>query len=83
MVRTRLLALGLLSFGVAACGGATRLVNTWTDPAARPIGWSGQKVAAVVLNSRDSIRLGAEESLERESTSRGAQGEGRPGGKMI
>ncbi len=46
MVRTRLLALGLLSFGVAA----------------------------FVLRSRDSIRLGAEESLERELTNRGARG---------
>ncbi len=41
MIRTRLLALGLLSFGVAA----------------------------FLLNSRDFIRLGAEESLAQELTS--------------
>ncbi len=73
-MRTRLLAVGLLSFGLAACGGATRFASTWVDPAARPTNWDGQKVAAFVLSARDSIRLGAEESLARELTSRGAQG---------
>ncbi len=74
MMNTRLLALGFLSFGLAACGGATRFASTWVDPTARPTDWDGQKVAAFVLSSRDSIRLGAEETLARELTSRGAQG---------
>ena len=74
MIRTRLLTLGLLSFGLAACGGATRFSSTWVDPAAGPTDWDGQKVVAFVLSARDSIRLGAEESLARELTSRGAQG---------
>ncbi len=74
MIRTRLLALGLLSLGLAACGGATRFSSTWVDPAAGPTDWDGQKVVAFVLSTRDSIRLGAEESLARELTSRGAQG---------
>ena len=74
MMNTRLLALGFLSFGLAACGGATRFASTWVDPAAGPTDWDGQKVAAFVLSSRDSIRLGAEETLARELTSRGAQG---------
>ena len=74
MIRTRLLALVLLSLGLAACGGATRFSSTWVDPAAGPTDWDGQKVVAFVLSARDSIRLGAEESLARELTSRGAQG---------
>ncbi len=74
MIRTRLLALGLLSLGLAACGGATRFSSTWVDPAAGPTDWDGQKVVAFVLSARDSIRLGAEETLARELTSRGAQG---------
>ncbi len=74
MMSTRLLALGLLSFGLAACGSTTRFSSTWVDPEARPTDWDGQKVAAFVLSSRDSIRLGAEESLARELTSRGARG---------
>ena len=74
MINTRLLALGFLSFGLAACGGATRFASTWVDPTAGPTDWDGQKVAAFVLSSRDSIRLGAEETLARELTSRGAQG---------
>ena len=74
MMRTRLLALGLLSLGLAACGGATRFSSTWVDPAAGPTDWDGQKVVAFVLSARDSIRLGAEETLARELTSRGAQG---------
>ncbi len=73
-MRTRLLALGLLVSGLTACGGATRFASTWVDPAARPTNWDGQKVAAFVLSPRESIRLGAEESLARELTSRGAQG---------
>ena len=63
MIRTRLLALVLLSLGFAACGGATRFSSTWVDPAAGPTDWDGQKVVAFVLSARDSIRLGAEESL--------------------
>ena len=74
MIRTRVLALGLLSLGLAACGGATRFSSTWVDPAAGPTDWDGQKVVAFVLSARDSIRLGAEETLARELTSRGAQG---------
>ena len=74
MMNTRLLAVGFLSFGLAACGGATRFASTWVDPTAGPTDWDGQKVAAFVLSSRDSIRLGAEETLARELTSRGAQG---------
>lgn len=74
MIRTRLLALVLLSLGLAACGGATRFSSTWVDPAAGPTDWPGQKVVAFVLSARDSIRLGAEESLARELTSRGALG---------
>jgi len=74
MIRTRLLTLGLLSLGLAACGGATRFSSTWVDPAAGPTDWDGQKVAAFVLSARDSIRLGAEESLARELTSLGSQG---------
>ena len=66
--------MGLLSLGLAACGGATRFSSTWVDPAAGPTDWPGQKVVAFVLSARDSIRLGAEESLARELTSRGAQG---------
>ncbi len=73
-MRSRLLALGLLSLSLAACGGATRFASTWVDPAARPTDWDGQKVVAFVLSSRDSIRLGAEETLARELTSRGALG---------
>lgn len=74
MMKNRLLALGLLSVALTACGGSTRYVNTWVDPAARPTDWDGQKIAAFVLSSRDSIRLGAEETLARELTSRGARG---------
>ena len=74
MMRNRLLALGLLSLALTACGGKTRFSSTWVDPAARPTNWDGQKIAAFVLSSRDSIRLGAEETLARELTSRGAQG---------
>ena len=74
MMSTRLFSLGLLSLGLAACGGATRFSSTWVDPAVGPTDWDGQKVVAFVLSARDSIRLGAEESLARELTSRGAQG---------
>ena len=73
MIKNRWFALGLVLFGLAACGGGTRFVSTWTNPAAQPTNWEGQKVAAFVLSSRDSIRLGAEESLARELTSRGVQ----------
>ena len=73
MKQARLLALGTLSFTLAACG-ATRFVSTWTDPAAGPVDWRGQKVAAFVIHHLNSVRKGAEETLARELTRRGAQG---------
>ena len=73
MIGTRILAIGFLLLGPTACGG-TSFVNTWTDPTARPVDWSDQKIAGFVVSSREAMRKGAEESLARELTSRGAQG---------
>ena len=74
MIGTRILAIGFLSLSLTACGGGTTFVNTWTDPTARPVDWSDQKIAGFVLSSREAMRKGAEESLARELTSRGAKG---------
>jgi hypothetical protein len=63
----------LLSLALTACGGA-KFVNTWTDPTAEPVNWQGKKIAAFVMTLMKDTREGAEGSLARELTERGAQG---------
>ena len=72
--KKRLVAYLLLTVSLAACGKSTKFATTWTEPSAAPVDWSGQKVAAFVVSAHEATRLGAESTLARELTARGAQG---------
>ena len=57
----------------AACA-STSFNSTWRNPAAEPGNFQGQKVAALVMSTDQSVRFGAEDALARELTARGAVG---------
>lgn len=59
---------------VALSGCATGLVSSWKAPDAEPFRLHGEKVAAVVMVSDQTIRLAGEDALSRELRARGAQG---------
>ena len=48
--------------------------HTWKDPAATPLEFKGEKVAAVVLVKDDAMRRLAEDRLAQQIAARGAQG---------
>ena len=59
---------------VALSGCATGLVSSWKAPDAEPFRMRGEKVAAVVMVSDQSIRFAGEDALARELSARGAEG---------
>lgn len=63
----------LLAFVVAGYAGP-KFVTTWKDPTAGKFNLKGKKVAAIVISSYTSVRVGGETSLAYELTKRGAQG---------
>ncbi len=74
MIRlTRFLLIFLLLAGVSGCG-PVKFVSTWKNPEAQPQNWEGEKIAAFVITLMKATRLGAETTLARELTQRGAQG---------
>lgn len=59
---------------LALTGCAASLVSSWKAPDAQSFPLHGEKVAAVVMVSDQSIRLAGEEALARELSSRGVHG---------
>lgn len=57
----------------AACASSTKFISSWPNPEAKPSTMQGKKVAALVMVTEDSLRYGAEASLARELTKRGAE----------
>jgi len=71
--KTIVFSLLLLATGFSALGG-TKFLNTWKNPEAAPTNWRGKKVVAFTITFLNAARPGAEESLARELSERGAQG---------
>jgi len=67
-------AVVLIVFWVAACGKSTQFVLTYKDPAAEPLNWKGQKLAAFVFSSSEATRRSGELALARQLSQRGVQG---------
>ena len=67
------LVTGLLIADLAVCG-PVKFKKTWKNPEAQPTSWQGQKIAAFVITLERAVRLGAETTLARELTERGAVG---------
>ena len=64
-----------VALGVLALSGCVSpYVSTWKDPAAAPLEFQGQKVAAVVMMQDVASRRAAEDTLAGEITARGGQG---------
>jgi len=63
---------------VLALGGTVfakaKFSSVWAAPEAAGVSFGGQKVAALVIDKDESLRMSAEESLARELTERGMQG---------
>ena len=53
---------------------ATKFTSTWKAPEASSITLAGQKVAALVIDKDESLRIAGEEGLARELSDRGLQG---------
>lgn len=71
LVRSILVSVFLVC--LAGCGGKTKFVSTWKNPAATPVTWENEKVAAFAMTFIKASRLGAEDALARELTRRGLQ----------
>src|SRR5688500_18251579 len=52
----------------------TKLQSVWKSPDAASVSFAGQKVAALVIDKDDSLRVAGEEALVRELNARGLQG---------
>jgi len=52
-------------------GASTRFVSTWKNPAFGLVDMDGKKIAAFIVSSDDSMRLGPEETLAAEMRRRG------------
>ena len=70
-------ALGLvgstLTLALSGCA-STTFQSTWKDPAARPLGFAGKKVVAMVVVPDTATRKGAEDELAVQLTKRGVEG---------
>jgi hypothetical protein len=66
-----LLAVLLLGTAVTA---KTKFQSVWKSPEAAGVALGGQKVAALVIDKDESLRMAGEEALSRELTARGMQG---------
>jgi hypothetical protein len=52
----------------------TRFQSVWKSPDAGTVSFAGQKVAALIIDKDDSLRVSGEEALVRELNARGMQG---------
>ena len=75
MVSTRiLLAAALLAAAVVSVSAKTKFESVWKSPEAATVSFAGAKVAALVIDKDDSLRVAGEEALVRELNARGMQG---------
>lgn len=58
----------------AAVTAKTKFTSVWKSPDAATVSLAGQKVAALIIDKDESLRVAGEEALARELTTRGMQG---------
>ncbi len=71
--RLLLLALFIVAL-VGTTAAKTRFKSVWKGPEAATITFGGKKVAALVIDKDESLRISGEEALVRELNARGMQG---------
>ena len=59
---------------VASASAKTKFQSVWKSPDAAAVSFAGQKVAALIIDKDESLRVAGEEALARELTARGMQG---------
>ena len=70
---TLTVAVILLAAGISLAA-KTKFQSVWKAPDAATVSFVGAKVAALVIDKDDSLRVAGEEALVRELTARGLQG---------
>jgi hypothetical protein len=58
----------------SSVGASTKFQSAWKSPDAGTVSLAGQKVAALIIDKDESLRVAGEEALARELTARGMQG---------
>ena len=75
MTRQRSLALlALLAVIGVPLAANTKFQSVWKSPEAAKVSFAGAKVAALIIDKDESLRVAGEEALVRELTARGIQG---------
>jgi hypothetical protein len=65
--------MAVLALGTAVTA-KTKFQSVWKSPDAGAVSLGGQKVAALIIDKDESLRVAGEEALARELTARGMQG---------
>lgn len=65
--------MAVLALGTAVTA-KTKFQSVWKSPDAASVSLGGQKVAALIIDKDESLRVAGEEALARELTARGMQG---------
>ena len=73
MKRTAFVVVVMLALGAGGLA-KTKFNSVWKSPEAAATRLAGQKVAALIIDSDESLRVAGEEALARELTERGMQG---------
>lgn len=68
------LILAMVLAAGASLAAKTKFQSVWKAPDAATVSFAGQKVAALVIDKDDSLRVAGEEALVRELNARGMQG---------
>lgn len=72
--KTLIAALAALIIASTPLAAKTKFQSVWKSPDAASVSLAGQKVAALVIDKDDSLRVAGEEALVRELNARGMQG---------
>jgi len=72
-LRTLAALMVALALGTAVTA-KTKFQSVWKSPDATSVSLGGQKVAALIIDKDESLRVAGEEALARELTARGMQG---------
>src|SRR5262245_57511514 len=72
--RSLLVAAALITALGASLAAKTKFQSVWKSPDAATVSFAGKKVAALVIDKDDSLRVAGEEALVRELTARGING---------
>lgn len=63
-----------LTLAAGSLAAKTKFQSVWKSPDAGTVSFAGKKVAALVIDKDDSLRVAGEEALVRELNARGMQG---------